>query len=403
LAQSITDSASTGAKPSFAPARARHTKHASVLGPLLVAGARGLLRLTWLAVIPLLGAAVLCRYALPTPLTGFALERPVEIGVVVFVALAALINYWRFYLPGGRFIAKLPLDVASSAPVSSLRDLESASRAARGGMSHGRRQAVQLGLFVLGMGLAVAVAQLIRQKLLIYRVLSSSMVPTAQVDDLLIGDRDQAKVPPKRGDIVVFRDTTASGPPFLIKRVIGVPGDEIIMNSGRPYINRWAVPKCDAGRFANVLPGGGYLAGRLVVEFLDDRAYLTMHAPERKQSSPYVVQPGEVFVVGDNRNSSLDSRAWHEHGGSGVPISEIVARVDRSLFHTSRAGRAAWETLLKPVQQLGLNLDELEASGLREGVSRCLASRPAKTTPPTFNSSEPQPSGFPLPAAPRVP
>jgi signal peptidase I len=300
-------------------------------------------------------------------------------------------------------MARLPLDVAASAPLSSLRELEASARGQQAGNSGRRRQAVQAVLFVAGIGLAVGAAQLIRQKWLIYRVLSSSMVPTFQIDDLLVGGRDLAKAPPQRGDIIVFRDSTGSGPPFLIKRVIGVPGDEIIMNGGRPYINRWAVPKCDAGRYAAVLRGGGYLTGRLVVEFLDDRAYLTVHASQRKQSSPYVVQPGEVFVVGDNRNASLDSRAWHEHGGSGVPISEIVARVDRSLYHTSRVGRAAWSTLLRPVQQLGVQLDELDASSLRDGVQRCLAARPEKTTPPVLNSSEPRPTGCPMPATPPLP
>lgn len=400
MAQSITDS--TGTRAKVASAAAHEPAKSWTLGPLLTAGARAVLRLVWLVLIPLLAAAVLCRYAMPAVVARLATERPVEVGAAVFVAVAALLHYWRFYLPGGRFMAKLPLDVVVRAPLASLRELEVAelSKAAK---SRRQRRAVQLGLFAVGMAVAVAGAQLIRGKWMIYRVLSSSMLPTFQTDDLLVGSRELAKLPPQRGDIVVFRDTTGSGPPFLIKRVIGVPGDEIIMNSGRPYINRWAVPKCDAGRYANVLAGGGYLTGRLVVEFLDDRAYLTVHAPQRKQSSPYVVQPGEVFVVGDNRNASLDSRAWHEHGGSGVPTSEIVARVARSLYHTSRAGRAAWDTLLRPVQELGLNLDELDAAGLREGVRRCLAARPDKTTPPSLNSSEPLPTGFPMPATPPSP
>jgi len=400
LAQSITDSASSGASDVVGATPARHAPKSSALQRWSLACGRALLRLLWLVVIPLLGAAVLCRYAVPAALTPWVTERPVEVGVAVFVATAALLHYWRFYLPGGRFMAKLSLEVATSASRSALGELEASALAERSGNSR-RRQITQLGLFVVGIGAAVGGAQLLRQKWLLYRVLSASMVPTFQVDDLLIGGRDLAKVPPKRGDIIVFRDTTGSGPPWLIKRVVGVPGDEIIMNGGRPYINRWAVPKCDAGRYADVLPGGGFITGRLVVEFLEDRAYLTVHAPQRKQSSPYVVQPGEVFVVGDNRNASLDSRAWHEHGGGGVPISEIVARVDRTFYHPSRTGRASWSTLFQPVQQLGLRLDEVDASGLRAGVERCLAARPEQTTPPALNSSEPTPAGFPLMATPQ--
>lgn len=361
---------------------------------------RGLLRVVWLALVPLLGAAVLCRYCVPRAAARLATEHPIELGAAVFVALAALAHEWRFCLPGGRFLAKLPLEVVVSVPRASLRALEAAALAERAGKSPRRRQALQLALFGAGVALWVGGAALVREKWLIYRVLSSSMLPTFQVDELLIGGRALASSALKRGDIIVFRDTTGSGPPFLIKRVIGLPGDEIIMNSGRPFINRWAVPKCDAGRYAEVLPGGGYLSGRLTVEFLDDRAYLTLHAAQRKQSTPYVVQPGEVFVLGDNRNSSLDSRAWHEHGGSGVPLSEVVARVDRSLYRTSRAGRADWRSLYKPVQQLGVELDGVDASALDAGIARCLASRPTQTKPPVLNSSEPLPAGFPQASTP---
>jgi signal peptidase I len=428
-----------------------------------------LLRLLWLVVIPLLAAGVASRHLVPhaqnpdgqgllSAAARLAQERPVEVGVAFFLAFAAMLHYWRFYLPGGRFLAKLPLEVAAKAPRAALAELESAARierllaksVARSGAPHRERlrgdlkrlraaleradaaaassasrvlveqsraslrtrQLLQLGAFAVSMLLAVFGAQFVRANWLLYRVLSSSMVPSFQVNDVLIGSRSpegltaapfapaKPRSMPRRGDIIVFRDTTGAGPEYLIKRVIGLPGDEIIMNSGRPFINRWAVPKCDAGRYANVIPGGGYVDGRLVVEFLDGNAYLTMHAPMRKQSSPYVVKPGEVFVLGDNRNSSLDSRAWHEHGGSGVPVSEIVARVDRSLFHTSRSGRAAWDTLLEPAQRMSLNLDGLDDSVLREGIRRCLASAPKDTKPPVLDSSEPLPSGFPQAATP---
>ena len=377
--------------------------------------ARALLRFLWLALIPALLAGVVSRYLVPhggdphgTGLLNTAVrtatEHPVELAVVLFLAIALLANYWRFYLPGGRFLAKLPLELAASAPPSALAKLEAAAKARP---DRRARQVVQLALFVVSMVVALTSAYVLRANWLLYRVLSSSMLPTFQVNDLLVGSRSPqsfaapplvaAKIPAlHRGDIVVFRDTTNAGPEYLIKRVIGLPGDEVIMNSGRPYINRWPVPKCDAGRYANVVPGGGYVTGRLVVEFLDGASYLTVHAPMRKQWRPYVVQPGEVFVLGDNRNASVDSRMWQEHGGSGVPLDQIVARVDRSLVHSSRTGKAAWSTLLASARQLSLNLDGLDSSLLDQGIRQCLAKRPQESSPPKLDLSLPQPTGYPV-------
>ncbi len=438
------------------------------LRPLVARAAQALLRWLWLAVIPALLAGVASRYLVPraadpagaglaSAVAKLAIERPVELAVALFVALAALSSYWRFYLPGGRFLAKLPLEVAASAPRAALAELESAARVERllakpverasaelregllqeverlrAGLRAGNaaaatsasnvlsaafrpqlrtRQVVQAGLFVASMALALFGAHVIRANWLLYRVLSSSMLPAFQVDDVLIGSRSpqglalppfiplKAGALPRRGDVIVFHDTTGSGPEYLIKRVVGLPGDEIIMHSGRAFINRWLVPDCDAGAYANLLPGAGYVSGRLAVEFLDGAAYLTVHTALRKQWKPYVVQPGEVFVLGDNRNSSIDSRTWQDHGGSGVPVSEIVARVDRSLVHSSRTGQAVWDTLLQPTRQLNLNLDGLNASNLESGIRRCLAKRPQQTTPPALDASLPEPAVYPSPAS----
>ncbi len=379
--------------------------------------ARALLRFLWLVLIPALLAGVISRYLVPhggdpqgsgllNATVRTATAHPVELAVVLFVVIAALANYWRFYLPGGRFLARLPLELAASSPPHVLAELEAVAKARP---QRRARQAFQLALFVASMAVALAGAYLLRANWLLYRVLSSSMLPTFQVNDLLVGSRSPqsfaapplvpAKLPAlHRGDIVVFRDTTNAGPEYLIKRVIGLPGDEIIMNSGRPYINRWPVPKCDAGRYANVVPGGGYITGRLVVEFLDGASYLTVHAPMRKQWRPYVVQPGEVFVLGDNRNASVDSRMWQDHGGSGVPLDQIVARVDRSLVHSSRDGKAAWSTLLAPARQLSLNLDGLDSALLDQGIQQCLAKRPQESSPPKLDLSIPQPTGYPASA-----
>src|SRR5262249_49399023 len=91
-----------------------------------------------------------------------------------------------------------------------------------------------------------------------YRVLSASMLPTMEPDDL-VGARITrpwagAPRPPRRGDVVVFRGADVAStwglralPEILVKRVIGLPGDHISMLGGAPVINGWQVPTCDAG------------------------------------------------------------------------------------------------------------------------------------------------------------
>jgi len=262
------------------------------------------------------------------------------------------------------------------------------------------REAWHWAAFALGIGGAVFGAMFLRANLQPYRVLSSSMLPTLQPGDHALGNkalsgihfpgaRTPAPPMPKRGEIIVFRDTTEAGPENLIKRVIGLPGDEVAMGVGRAFINRWMVPNCDAGTYAFVAPGGAFTSGRVYVEFLEDRAYLTVRTPSSAQYSPYVVKPGEVFVLGDNRSGSRDSRAWQQQAGaSGVPTKEILAKVDRLLVHSSRRGISGTEALFQPLNSLTLNLDELDAGTVEAGIRQCLSKRPKETRPPTPGSWE---------------
>lgn len=122
---------------------------------------------------------------------------------------------------------------------------------------------------------------------------SESMVPTLQVGDRLIIE----KVTPRftgiaRGDIIVFRPpSTSSQKEDMIKRVIGLPGDTIVIKSGKVYINGKALNE-------------PYEAEKPSADF-----------------KPYKVPENSYFVMGDNRNDSYDSRYW-----GPVPADRIIGK-----------------------------------------------------------------------------
>lgn len=120
-----------------------------------------------------------------------------------------------------------------------------------------------------------------------YRVTSASMEPTLRADDRLITVRADRL---RRGDIVMLRDPRG-GRDILGKRVVGLPGDRIVMTEGELRVN-----------------------GEPAREpYLAERASYSLEAE---------VPPGECFVLGDNRNASEDSSSW-----GPVPVENITGRV----------------------------------------------------------------------------
>ena len=94
----------------------------------------------------------------------------------------------------------------------------------------------------------------------------------------------------------------------------------------------------------------------------------------------YVVKPGEVFVLGDNRGNSLDSRAWR----GGVPFDGIEGKAQWFLVGSHRSGDADLGRLFRPLDTLArkLRVEGLDAQAVEDGVARCLATRPEGTHPP---------------------
>jgi signal peptidase I len=176
----------------------------------------------------------------------------------------------------------------------------------------------------------------------VYRVTSASMLPSLRVDDRVLASKLAGRL--RRGDMVVFR--SGAGP--LVKRVVALAGDRVAMRGSTPVVNGAPVDTCDAGEYLEVVDETGRAVhGRLHVEWSSGHAYLTVYAAGASTSEEYVVPEGAVFVVGDDRALSVDSRSF-----GAVPVDAVLARV------------------VAPLARHPL------AASLEDGVARCVASRP---------------------------
>jgi signal peptidase I len=244
-------------------------------------------------------------------------------------------------------------------------------------------------------GAACVGATVLRTTVRAYRVEGASMLPTLAPGDFVGGllHRTTPARPAHRGDVVVFsakglvaRRDGSTANLALVKRVVGLPGDRVEMRDESPVINGWRVPSCDAGDYLYAPSDTNDRAvhGRLRVEFLDDATYLTVHSIGAPFVDSYLVQPGEVFVLGDDRGNSLDSRHFGAGHGRGVRSEVIESRVDRFLLGTHRSGETDFTRLFHPLDVLAiqLRLEGLETGSLEDGIARCLANRPSMTHAP---------------------
>ncbi|HMA93712.1 MAG TPA: signal peptidase I [Polyangiaceae bacterium] len=252
--------------------------------------------------------------------------------------------------------------------------------------------------------IAVAVALFLRAFVVeAFKIPSGSMLPTLQLQDhifvnkLVYGPpvpwtktRIFSSLPPKRGDVIVFEFPNPEPGPRqdYIKRVIALPGDTLEVVGGHPLINGWRVPSCSAGPYDFDDGTGIRSHGELFVEYLGDYSYLTFYLdnqPQREQG-PYHVAPGEVWVLGDNRHNSSDSRAWNHELGGGAPYENIKGRALFVWLTFGPDGFLTFQRLLTSVMGTP-KLPKGTSTGVIAAVERCLQQRPSQTNPPAPKAS----------------
>jgi signal peptidase I len=156
-----------------------------------------------------------------------------------------------------------------------------------------------------------------------FRIPSNSMMPTLLTGDFILVNKFTygIRLPvldhkiielgsPERGDVVVFRAPHDPGTPF-IKRVVGLPGDEIRYRRNQLYVNGEPVPQEAAGVYMGTGSGAGMTGAELRRELLAEapHAILTRRGLSSGEGR-WVVPADSYFVLGDNRNNSHDSRFW---------------------------------------------------------------------------------------------
>lgn len=264
-------------------------------------------------------------------------------------------------------------------------------------------------------GIAVAVALLLRFFVIeAFKIPSGSMIPTLMIGDHIFvakyaygpllpmsDSRLYSRLPPRRGDVMVFKFPEKEEQDF-IKRVVALPGDKLEALDGRVVINGWLAPHCHVGP----LDRGPGSSGELYLEYLGERAFLTMYADKPGANpcetdgdcgagaacrggvcgylqGPYYVADDEVWVMGDNRSNSHDSRSWRNGLGAGVPFENIKGRAMFVWLSWHEDGSLAPNRLFVSV----MGQPQLPAGSppeLAAGLARCLERRPpvASRTPP---------------------
>lgn len=205
-----------------------------------------------------------------------------------------------------------------------------------------------------------------------YSYLSPSLNVLPQMDGRLFGRL------PERGDIVVVKAPLTRDD--WIKRVIGLPGDTVQMKDGQLWLNGVAVPRVRVADTVMQVTPNSDCTGMVDVQYRvirpdggaechlptwqetlpGGRSYRTLDLAVLPQDNtePVLVPEGQVFLMGDNRDNSEDSRFAAEIGGLGLlPVENIVGRAEFTTFSldgSTSFNPISWVTALRDRWFIGL-------------------------------------------------
>lgn len=289
--------------------------------------------------------------------------------------VAAAILYWRGEQPhnGGLFAGLITMVVGSF--VLSVIDVALLPRSTlkRGAW----REVIMFG--ILGILIAGGVRKYFSKYFVeSFSVPSDSMVPTLlSGDHFIITKANSGYRMPSREEVIVFASKEEKGIDY-VKRVIGISNDTIEVIDGHPKINGWPVPYCVLGRVSR-----GKYSGEVDLEFLSEREHVIFLSDVHTSSNrfgPFRVPANEVFVLGDNRNNSFDSRMWRGGEGGTVLPSDVKGpalfrwlSVSEETFDWARSGPSLREPILPAF-----------LFDLKPAFDACMAKKPpsAETFPP---------------------
>jgi signal peptidase I len=171
-----------------------------------------------------------------------------------------------------------------------------------------------------------------------FKIPSSSMMPTLLIGDFILVNKFAygIRLPvtntrlidiggPERGDVMVFRYPEDPNIDY-IKRVVGLPGDVVSYRDRTLYINEVEVPQTLVGRYLGTGRGADMNGNEERIEQLPGAEHRILQRPGQDrpgqgEAPRWRVPEGEYFVLGDNRDNSMDSRYW-----GFVPEANLVGR-----------------------------------------------------------------------------